>query len=199
MAPDTPLHRPDCLHRKLLFWLASFCACVAPALGGHIQTTQDADIAAVSEVVIYSKSAPPFSMPYGDKDNVTAVFPSCDIGSSDDCPVHREAYGLTIDYVVGSNGLLAQINSTVRWERMASVIMLDGVDDSTGAAIGGNYEIFQRIQSDHCNPAVNPHRLCIGAAAISITPERESYLEFFVYVFHLKYILLYFIVLKTKG
>jgi ABC-type amino acid transport substrate-binding protein len=148
------------------------------ALGGHVATTPASSIAAVNEVVIYTKSAAPFSMPFGAKDATNNKYPSCNIGATDDCPVRREAKGLTIDYIVGSAGLLSQINSTVRWERIATVVMLDGVDDSTGAQIGGNPEVFDHIQSAHCDPSVHPQRLCIGAAAISITAERESFMEF---------------------
>ena len=42
----------------------------------------------------------------------------------------------------------------------------------------GNAAIFEKVQSDHCNNTVNPQRLCLGAASISMNPEREVLMDY---------------------
>jgi ABC-type amino acid transport substrate-binding protein len=48
----------------------------------------------------------------------------------------------------------------------------------------GNEEIFAAIRSSHCDATLHPFRLCIGAAAISMTPDREKTMDFLPTYFH---------------
>ena len=53
------------------------------------------------------------------------------------------------------------------WEDLMQITMLPT-----------NPDIFNIIQSDECRPDLHPYRLCIGAAAISMTAERELAMDF---------------------
>eukprot|EP01043_Picozoa_sp_COSAG02_P034363 COSAG02_NODE_2397_length_8951_cov_3.254406_5_plen_297_part_00 len=117
----------------------------------------------VDEIRIYTKPAPPFSMPYGDK--VDGEYPSVNpefMGVS-------EAQGYTIDFLLAAGGLLAQVEPMSPGDpslrSLATVEMLDG-----------NADVFHQVgNTTDCDPAVHPRRLCIGAAAISITADREHH------------------------
>lgn len=135
------------------------CATVSVALLGSARTGVRAQATIdVDEIIIYTKIAAPFSMPYGPP--VDGQYPSI---QPEGLSGEAEAQGYTIDYILAQDGLLAQVDPELR-------------DLVTVKMLGGNQEIFHQVgNTTECDPEANPRRLCIGAAAISITVGREEY------------------------
>jgi len=91
------------------------------------------------------------------------------------------AEGLTIDVV---KRLLATIKVPRCADNSSSEAVLSSPDAGDWESLmqmtmlPGNPDIFNIIQSDECRPDLHPYRLCIGAAAISMTAERELAMDF---------------------
>ena len=108
-------------------------------------------VEALREVIIYTKPAPPFSMRPAD-DNAGGR------------TIARNAEGLTIDYLTEEPyGVMPKlIGANTR------------TPDVRIEMLGNNRAVLEHVGSaDYCNATRHPQRLCIGAAAISITQERE--------------------------
>lgn len=103
---------------------------------------------ALTEVVIYTKSIPPFS------------------SEVDDGSGQMQFEGLTIDFLTRERqGVLAIL--AARNERALPTVRSVKLD--------GNERILWQVGSaEECNATLHPRRLCLGAAAISITYEREK-------------------------
>ena len=115
----------------------------------------------ITEVIIYTKVAQPFSIALGEP--VNGVYPQVTPTGTG----FRQARGLTIDYIAGLEGVLAQIPVTVGNPPLRSLARVEMLE--------GNDEIFHQVgNTTFCNPVAHPERLCIGGAAISITTERET-------------------------
>eukprot|EP01043_Picozoa_sp_COSAG02_P039064 COSAG02_NODE_3058_length_7451_cov_47.724701_4_plen_262_part_00 len=112
-----------------------------------------------TEIVIYTKEVPPFSVP-------KAGARLGDAGARD------QVSGLTIDYLLKPGGVLANL-ATLAGSGVA-VPSVDAVLRSVRTVVlGTNDAVLRRVGDDYCNATRQPQRLCIGAAAISITAERE--------------------------
>ena len=114
-----------------------------------------------TEIVIYTKEVPPFSVP---KEGARLG----DAGARD------QASGLTIDYLLKPGGVLANL-ATLAGSAGVAVPSVDAVLRSARTVVLGNNDaVLRRVGGDeYCNVTRQPQRLCIGAAAISITAERE--------------------------
>jgi hypothetical protein len=117
----------------------------------------------VDQIRIFTKIAAPFSMPYGEPD-IDSIYPAVSpegLGS-------LQAKGYTIDYIVDPNGLLAQVPVASGDPPLRSL--------TTVEMLSSNAAVFHMVgNTSYCDPAVNPRRLCIGAAAISMTTGRETH------------------------
>lgn len=138
-------------------WKLVLLAAVGAGPGVLAGNTVDVD-----EIRIYTKPAAPFSMPYGEK--VDGQYPSV----TPDLMGVSQAQGYTIDFLLAADGLLAQVPVEAGEQPLRSLATVEMLD--------GNTEIFHQVgNTTDCDPAVHPRRLCIGAAAISITTEREHH------------------------
>ena len=144
----------------------------------------------VTEVILYTKLAEPFSQPASNsaskgEEVSPCTYPSnfTDIQSAqplDSTPWQIKSMPKCVDGWTGLTfellrQMLGKVHPDWSWKvakdlvshKMVSVVPLPG-----------NAEIFEFIRSPHCNASLYPSRLCIGAAAISITPVREETMDF---------------------
>ena len=168
---------------------------LALLLGGAALGVSAADSAAtvaaidgLTEIFIYTKQAAPFTMlptgqtaPYTTSGNALAP-PS----------------GYSMDFLKALLGKVQviQSNNVARtpthgdWSAGWSANDMTGIvnveapvcQDATfcGNSVGktGNTAIFEKVQSSFCDPVQHPTRLCIGAASISMTSDRETGMDF---------------------
>ena len=99
-----------------------------------------ASIEAVTEVLILTKPAAPFSFEYGTRDDILGY--SIDMVEEIALRLFGSTATTTAEMMVDNNDIL--------------------------------YNQISGLNSTRCNPVVNPQRVCIGAAAISVTSSRTA-------------------------
>jgi len=156
---------------------AAFCL-LAGSGGSGVSAAEEGSSSAtaidqITEVILYTKVAPPFSSKCGMWCQQDGCAPKCKYLSSVVSPAavagEQHAHGYTIDYVHKmlssirvSSGAQARSPQGGHWDTVVSVRVL-----------GSNPEIFTALNETYCNAVAHPQRLCLGAAAISMTPSRE--------------------------